>query len=514
MDKTRIFQSALSIRSSEPPSDLWPHASNKGFLFGYCVDTGKPVFIPYADLMQHIFIAGMSGVGKTVLGSWLMFQQIRNGGGLAFVDGKLDKKTLVELWLMCVWAGREKDLLVINPGDPSMSNTYNPVLYGDADEVAARPLFLIPSTENNPGADHYKQSANQGLTTLVSALKRAGLAYNFIDLTILLMNPMALTYLENRVPPSKEKTALSLFLDQYRVTNKDGVSTIDMKKLKDTFGGIGGRLFQFGTGTFGEVMNTYSPEVNLYEAVRGNKIVYVMLPTMGKNEAATNFAKMFLADLRTAISWIQNLPDSEKPDPPYLAFLDEAGSYANMSLARPIEQSRSARIMLCPAVQTIANLEAVSPEFAQMILGSTWTKVFFKLGSHETALQAAEIMDKERRVQDSLSGGVGHGSSGKANAGAADQGVSESANLSFGERETEEYKVSPNDLKALDRGEAIIQLGGRRIYHVRVPKLDFTRQFMKEAGKVRLNHYRHKPVPGIELFKRAEKYLLGGRDDE
>ena len=80
---------------------------------------------------------------------------------------------------------------------------------------------------------------------------------------------------------------------KYRVPNKDGVSSIDMKRLKETFGGIGGRLFTFGTGKFGQVMNTYSPDVNLFEAVKQKKIIYVMLPTMGKDNAATNFGEGF-----------------------------------------------------------------------------------------------------------------------------------------------------------------------------------------------------------------------------
>ena len=107
-----------------------------------------------------------------------MFQQIQRGGGLAFIDGKLAGDDIETIYQYCCWAGREQDLLILNPGTPSMSNTYNPILRGDPDEVASRILSIIPSTENNPGADHYKQSANQGITTIVAALQAAGLAYN------------------------------------------------------------------------------------------------------------------------------------------------------------------------------------------------------------------------------------------------------------------------------------------------------------------------------------------------
>jgi hypothetical protein len=49
-----------------------------------------------------------------------MFQQIANGGGLIFIDGKLNIEELETLHAYCAWAGRSHDLLVINPGEPEL----------------------------------------------------------------------------------------------------------------------------------------------------------------------------------------------------------------------------------------------------------------------------------------------------------------------------------------------------------------------------------------------------------
>lgn len=517
-----FFESELSLRSSAVPgsrfSERTARAARKlsgkfdrekdaGITLGFCIDTGEPVIIPYEDVMRHMFILGQSGVGKTVLGGYIMQQHISSGGGVIFVDGKMDIKNLAAIHAASVWAGREDDLLVINPGNPEMSNSYNPFLYGDADEVAARILLLNPSTDSSPGADYFKQAANQGLLILIAALNKAGLAYNAVDLSILLMNQKALTYLENRVPPSNEKTNLSLFLDQYRITNKDGVSSIDMKRLKETFGGIGGRLFTFGTGKFGQVMNTYSPDVNLFEAVKQKKIIYVMLPTMGKDNAAMNFGKIFIGDLRTTISWLQAMPDEEKPWPPCMAFCDEPGAYISDSWNRMFEQSRSAHVFFIPSPQTIANLDAISPELREMVLGNTWTKVFFKIGTMESAESAAEIIGKENRVQDSISTSGGEGKSGSANSAGPSGNASKNANSGVGERAVEEYKVSPYDLTALDKGEAIVSYAGNKVYHIRVPKLDISDEAKEMIGPVKLNYFRPRFVKGIDLFRRADQYL-------
>src|SRR6185312_14936351 len=110
------------------------------------------------DWLRHAMIVGQSGFGKTVLGEWLMVQQIHAGGGLMWIDGKLDPANLEKLWQMAYWCGRAADVLVINPGEPSKSNTYNPLLDGDPDEIAARCVSLIPTAENNAGADYYRQN--------------------------------------------------------------------------------------------------------------------------------------------------------------------------------------------------------------------------------------------------------------------------------------------------------------------------------------------------------------------
>lgn len=480
-------------------------------LLGYTADTGDPIWVNNEDAMRHLYIRGQSGVGKTVAASLMMFQQIQRGGGLLFMDGKIDADNLEMLYRMASWCGREHDLEVINAGDPSKSNTYNPILFGDPDEVAARIIGLIPSTESNAGADHYKQSGNQGITTLVAALQAAEIAYNFIDLTILLMSPKALNYLESLVPPQHPAAwALKIFLDQYRA-GKEGA--IDMKKLKDIFGGLGGRLYSFGTGNFGQVMNTYSPEVQLHRSIRENKITYIALPTMGKDVAANNFGKMAVGDFRTAVSWIQLLDVKDRPNPPYMGFFDEAGSYVSATWSRLFEQARSAHIMLMPAVQTDANFAAVSDELAEMIEGNTWVKAYFKIGSQGTAESAAEFIGKVKRVARSLSISDSRSETSTLVQPSPAQSSGDSNGFSYTEREEEQYRVTPDDLKALGKGEAVILYGGDRVYPIKVPRITFDHDFIEKVGPARINHPRssHRPSGqykrGIKLFEQIDRFL-------
>ena len=510
-----MLKNNVKVKSSRPVLDFRDiDKLYNSLLFGYCVDTGLPVYLPYEELMRHIFILGQSGVGKTVLMKLMMFQQIIKGGPLVFIDGKMKREDLEDMYQMCAYAGRSCDLLVLNPGDPEVSNTYNPILYGEPEEIASRIMTLAPSTENSPGADHYRMSALQGVQTFIGALKCAGLAYNFIDLVILLMNSKALIDLENTLlkknPHANATIEYRLLLDRYRyVNNKTGESNIDTSKLKDMFGGMAGRLFMFGSGSFGKVMNTYDPEVKLFEAMRSNKIIYVQLPTMNKNEQALMFAKMFMADFRTAISWLQALPESQLPWPPILGNFDEAGSYVNRSWDRPFEQGRSARLILSPAAQTIANFEAVDPELAQMVIGNTTTKIFFRLGTHESAEVAANIIGMKMGITRSLSDTINDTTSSQNLQTTPDSTAGEGEGTSYGERQQEEYLVHPDSLKKLDKGQCIILFEGDKVYNVRVPLIKFDKSWAKKVGTYKVSRFRitNKTI-GVDYWKNVNKFLM------
>lgn len=511
-----LYDSKLKIKSAKSPLEVpVGESSHKGILLGYTTDDGRPIWLPYSDgrkgdVKQHILMLGQSGVGKTVAGSLMLLQHMMNGGGACMIDAKIDEDNIDNFYRMAAYCGRESEVLIIHAGDPSRSNTYNPILYGDADEVSARPLALIPSTETNPGADHYKQSANQGLVTLLTAIKSTGLAYNFLDLSILLMSPSALTYLENLVTEPDAKRGLQLFLDQFR-TPQGG---IDIKKLKDVFGGIAGRLFTFGTGNFGKITGSYSPEINLFDAITSNKLIYLALPTMGKDVAATNFAKMFISDLRTCAAWLQALPAERRPNPPYFLFCDEAGSYINVNWNRMYEQLRSSGIFMMAAAQTLANFSALSDELAEMVIGNTWTKIFFQIGTQASALEAAELIGKEIQILRTLTHSGSESQSASFLRIEPESGLGKSAGVAYGEREQEGYRVTPDDLKALGRGVCLATFGGHNLYHLQIPKVDFTPEFIAQYPKAITNRQRPKHVAGLDLFKKVDSFLSQGQQRE
>jgi hypothetical protein len=156
----------------------------------------------------------------------------------------------------------------------------------------------------------------------------------------------------------------------------------------------------------------------------------------------------------------------------------------------------------------------VSPELKEMVIGNTWTKTFFKLGTQETAEEAADLIGMEKAVISSLSFTGSQSASAKTANASPDGGVSQGSGLAIQEREDETYKVSPDDLKALDKGEAIVTFGGNSVYHVRIPMIRVPESVATEIGAVKLNHYRPRFAQGIDLFRRTDQYLSGADRQE
>ena len=516
----KLLASSLNIRSDETTYAPKPGETIDGLLLGYTTDTGRPIYVDWEHLMRHVFIIGQSGVGKTVAGSLMMFQHIQAGGGLLFIDGKIDSGNVEQLYHFASYAGRAHDVFIINTDDPENSNTYNTLLFGDPDEKADALLQQIPSTESSAGADFYKQEAKVGLTTIIRALQTSRLAYNMIDLTVLLSSAEALLDLQRKLtqaaPGSDALKEYSLFLSKFRQEgNKDNPKpTIDMKKLRDTFGGMAGRLYSFGTGKFGKILNAYNPDVNLYEAIRANKIIYIALATMGKDATARNFGKLVISDLRTAISWLQRLPEHERPWPPFIAFCDEAGSYANESWNRIPEQARSAHVVFMPAAQTVANFQAISEELYQMIIGNAWNKLFFKIGTQASAEEAGELVGKYLGTLKSISDTRSKSSSAAFLRASPDQTEANASGVATGEREQEMYHVSADDFKHLQKGECVVTWGDTFIYNLRVPLLKFDDATKKRFGPPRVNRFRSEGlkingriVRGAGYFENVERFL-------
>lgn len=507
-----VLPSSIDLESAESP--VKEIGEKPGLLIGYATDKGHPVILPDTELFRHLCIIGMSGVGKTVAGSNMMFQQIQRGGGMLFVDGKLDYGNITALYQFAVWCGRGAEFLVINPGDPTMSNTYNPLLAGNPYEVASRTLSMV---SEDPGADYYRSEANQAIMTVVAAIQKVDKRYNFDDLAILFNSAAALEDLEGickaRHADAKETRDLQLWIDRFRLppdpSGKNPLAgQVDLKRMKETLGGITSKMSSFSTGSFGDVMNTYSPDVNLYKAFQKSQIVYVALPTMGMPDAASSFGKMLVGDLRTACSWLQKNHE-DRPKIPFMCFLDEARSYMSENWGVLFEQARSAGLFLLPAFQTLPQ-DAKMADVMDRVIGNTTSKMVFRIGTNETAEKCADMIGQHMTVETSMADAASASESAQTIKFEPGKTSGDGFGQTTTQKQSEDYIVSPDDLKKLDKGEAVLLYEGRDVFNLRIAMMELDPVYTKRIGPCVINRFRPKMAEidkGLNLRAKSATYL-------
>jgi intracellular multiplication protein IcmO len=484
-----LLRSDLRLKSAR--TRVRSKATGEYFL-GYTSDKAKEVWVAQDEMMRHFLIAGMTGVGKTVASNLLMAQQMAKGGGLLWVDGKLDPHNITFFFQLAKWLGRESDVRIINPADPELSNTYNFVLYGSADEVASRILTTFGAATSSAGADYYKQAANQGLICILAVLKWLNLSYNCMDLAILLSHPKALEDLNKRVQAQgnlgREASAFALFLESCGDTSRKAQSPqLDTKKLRDLFGGIAGRLFVFGSGTCGEITGSYTPDINLFESICANELIYCALPSMGQHVTAQNFGKMLTGDLRSAIAKVQALPLDDRPNPPFMVWLDEVASYASaQALAAPFQQARSAGLSIGVGFQEHASMQELGPSFLGTIMGNTYSKLFFKPAELETATVWSKLLGTQSAMESRQTRAVVSSSERSVVASKPFGQLLKTKTESYTETQVQWERVSVQQLTRLGQGHAVFLSGGTHLYDLKIPMIEFSHSLKALLGDVKI----------------------------
>ncbi len=144
------------------------HEHPRGYIrLGYDLETGEAIDLALpADLATHIFLPGLTGMGKTTTIARLADGALINGYSIIIVDCKAG----VLGSDMCVLAQRHGvPSVLVDPDDPS-SVGYDPCV-GDAPSIANK---LVGTFSFGPNAEIYKNIAMESVAVAVRGLRAAG----------------------------------------------------------------------------------------------------------------------------------------------------------------------------------------------------------------------------------------------------------------------------------------------------------------------------------------------------
>lgn len=460
-----------------------------------------PVYISDDDLTRHMMVMASTGLGKTELFQAMILPSvIKRGGGCLVFDAKGNENLITSVYAMAREFHREEDVIFINLSHPEYSHTYNPLNQSGTRQIVSTLMKLF----SKRGQEFFRDFARTALVAAIICIKGQPkpIAFNFMDLRVLFSDYHAFEKLYHTMPDDTEDKAIVWsFLQTFHGTDRDGNDYVNTSLYTERLTGLANKMLDFSHSEYKRVLNDYSPDLELKSAILGNKIIVVVIPALQDKEGVESFGKLFLGDFARAIGEIQE--NRTKPSPPFIAFLDEFGSFADPSQTEIFAQARSAGIALVPSVQTRGLLDKVEPFFADNILGNCWHHIYFDVRDSNSRDSVARLAGETVRRYRTESTSENFGTQQENVQTGARHTESRGKSVSRSARESNEDLISATDF-AMDPGNAIM-LAKSGIYRMVLPMVRFERQ-PPRMDEIVLARFDKLQVPGLNLMANSTGY--------
>ena len=418
------------------------------------------LFLTNEQREMHMQVVGSTGTGKTesVLLPMLT-HDINHGKGAIVIDGKGDLELLDRIHYSVSKRGRLKDFYFFSLAHPKGSNTYNPLLRGNATELKDKIVGSMVWSE-----EFYRRMAEQAALSILNALLITGRKITFRTLHACLTDIKSLQTLSDDTGPKDA------------VLQRDLVTMINNFKSSQKFlSGLMADLYLSSRSEFSDLLDVEEPDIDLLKLYQENKIAYFALDLQGYGDTAKRMGRMILQDLKTVSSYIQsNVPASKRRFFP--VFIDDAASFLDLGFVDFLNKSRASRIAIALFHQSLADLFfRAAPNFQQQVIENTNVKIILRQDDPFAVEKFAKIAGTRRtliptyQTEESFTG----------------KGLTGTGSV----REGQTFRIEPDLIRALKRGEAIV--------------IWKTPGFLAEH--IKLDFFGHPPYPGIFKPLRAEK---------
>jgi hypothetical protein len=418
-----------------------------GWLLGRAIELSNPdrpdvvaqAAIAPSILNLGLLMIGSPGSGKTV-GVLSYIAQLHHhtpGAGWALFEGKGD----TDIYRKMVAMGVTPDFFFSSelPG----SQTLN-LMAGDAQDVVDRlGKILIGETSST---SFYMDEQRAVLARVVPLLCCLPVATNLRDLYVVLAVEDAGNELLRR---AAEAGADPVELQLARNWLLQPIGT----RLKN-IAGLLNRLFIFVSGMQANRLNAYQPDIKIADIVARGQSLYLHLPlTSFARDVAIALVEIFGVEARK-----RQLGGTEGLVSYPLCF-DDWGAFFYNGFGPFSARCRSAAMPLNFGFQSRAQLDAVSPTFADELDDTIATKAIFRVQGDATSSYAVRLLGQYETQE---------------------VGTSDGARAGMNLQMTQRARIEPRDLRELQPGEAFVstlQKTDERIvnplWRLRVPLPDF-----------------------------------------
>lgn len=377
----------------------------------------KNAVLPWRFLKLGFLAIGAPGSGKTVsiaLGYIYYLFKSLICKGWAFFEGKGD----IDIYKMCVAMGQRPAHFFSTelPGSESIN-----LLAGEPQDVIDRLGKILIGTTTS--TSFYSDEQRAILTKLLPVLLSVGTPVNLRDLYVVLTIEDAGREMIRR--------AKAQGLDAVTITLAEQWVNTPIKNRIGNIGGLLNRLFVFVSGPYADRLNCYQPDIDVASAVRNGESIYFHCPlTHFSRDVAIAIIETFGVEARK-----RQLAGTDGLTA-YPLIFDDWGAFFHDGFGPFSARCRSAAMPLSFGFQSRAQLEAVSPTYADELDDTIATKMILRVQGSRTAKYAAELL-------------------GEYEAGAvstSELGERAGSSLSHQLR----FRIDPRQLRSLQDGEAYV----------------------------------------------------------
>jgi hypothetical protein len=369
-----VVVTLLSVRWFAKP----PEPKVSGWSLGPATELtnpDRPVIVKQAVLASRFlnlgFLAiGSPGSGKTLAALSYIHSLRQTGTGWAFFEGKGD----TDIYRKCVAMGSAPRHFFSSelPGSASVN-----LMAGDAHDVVDRlGKILIGETSST---SYYSDVQRAVLSRILPLLLNAGAAANLRDLyTVLTVEDAGRELLRRSREAGLDTVSLTLGSEWFNTPKGTRLPQIS---------GLLNRLFVFVSGPYADRLNCYQPDLDIRQAVEQGESIYFHLPlTSFARDVAIALVETFGVEARRRqLSGTETLAS-------YPLIFDDWGAFFHEGFGPFSARCRSAAMPLSFGFQSRAQLEAVSPTYADELDDTIATKIILRVHGAATARYAATLL--------------------------------------------------------------------------------------------------------------------------
>jgi len=368
----------LRARKAPAPTNM----PQEGLVLGRNVYRGVEtvVRIKRNDRQRHVYIIGKSGVGKSVLLSNMIIQDIQNGEGVAVIDPHGD---LINDVLGHIPKERAEEVIHFNPSDlerPMGLNMLEVVNPEEKDfavqEMIAIFYKLFPPEMIGPMFEHNMRNV---MLTLMEDEEHPG---TITDIPRMFTDP---AYQKYKLKKVKDPVVRAFW-------EKEMAKTSDFHK-SEMLGYLISKVGRFVENSMmRNIIGQPKSGFNFEDAMNNKKILLINLAKGTTGEVNSSLLGLIIVSkLQMAAMKRASMPEEERKD--FYLYIDEFQNFVTDSIATILSEARKYRLDLTIAHQYIGQLvqSQGDTKIRDAVFGNVGTMLAFRVGVEDAEMLAKEF---------------------------------------------------------------------------------------------------------------------------